>query len=118
LNPRQSWLRLRLLKNPWVLRAIEQADAHFIPFTQATPQGLSRSSTPGLQTEAASAENIEADNQLLKQLSAAIIDITALEAQVLTIWNEELCMMLPESAEESDGLGVPANAEGESHLGY
>jgi len=26
-------------------------------------------------------------------------------------------MMLPESAEESDGLGVPANAEGESHSG-
>ena len=82
-----------------------------------TPQGLSRSSTPGPQTEAASAENIEVDNQLLKQFTAAIIDITTLEAQALTLWNEELCMMLPESAEESDGLSVPANAEGESHSG-
>ena len=106
---------MRLLKNPWVLRAIERAGAQFIPFTQTTPQGLSRSSTPGPQTEAASAESIEADNQLLKQFSAAIVDIMTLEAQVLTLWNEELCMMLPESAEESDGLGVPANAEGKSH---
>jgi len=117
LNPRQSLLQLRLLKNLWVLRAIEQAGAQSIPFTQATPQGLSRSSTPGPQTEVASAENIEADNQLLKQFSAAIIDITTLEVQVLTLWNEELCMMLPESAEDPDGLGVPANAEGESHSG-
>lgn len=80
---------------------------------QATPQGLSRSSTPGPQTEAASAESVEADNQLLKQFSAAIVDITALEAQVLGLWNEELCIMLPESAEESEWSDVPANADGE-----
>ncbi|KAF9650191.1 COG complex component [Thelephora ganbajun] len=76
-----------------------------------TPQGLSRSSTPGPQAEAASAESIEADNQLLKQFSAVIIDIATLETQVLTLWNEELCMMLPESAEGTEGSGVPANAE-------
>ena len=86
--------------------------------SQATPQGLSRSSTPGTQTEAASAESIEADNQLLKQFSAAIIDITTLEAQVLNLWNEELCMMLPESAEESEGSDFPADVEGEYYSGY
>src|ERR1700753_4227923 len=78
-----------------------------------TPQGVSRSSTPGPQTEVAPAENVEADNQLLKQFSAAIIDIAALEAQVLTLWNEELCMMLPESGEESEGSDVLASAEGQ-----
>ena len=66
------------------------------------------------QTEAASAESIEADDQLLKQFSAAIIDITTLEAQVMSLWNEELCMMLPESTEEPEGADVHANAEGES----
>ena len=81
------------------------------------PQGLSRSSTPALQTEAASAESIEADNQLLKQFSAAVIDIATLEAQVSTFWNEELCMMLPESTEESDGSDVPVNVEGGCHSG-
>lgn len=74
-----------------------------------TPQGLSRSSTPGPQTEAPSAESIEVDNQLLKQFSAAIIDVKALEAQVSTFWNDELCMMLPESV-ESEKSDVPADA--------
>ena len=81
-------------------------------FTQTTLQGLSRSSTPGPQTEAASAESVEADNQSLKQFSAAIIDITALEVELSTLWNEELCIMLPEPAEESGRSDVPANAEG------
>lgn len=87
---------------------------HSTVFTQATPQGLSRSSTPGPQTEAASAESIEADNLLLKQFSAAIIDIATLEARILTFWNEELCMMLPESVEGPEGSDVPAHAEGET----
>lgn len=60
----------------------------------------------------ASAESMEADNQLLKQFSAGIIDITALEAQVSSLWNEELCMMLPEHTEDSERSGVSANAEG------
>jgi hypothetical protein len=55
---------------------------------------------------------MEADNQSLKHFSAAIIDITTLETQVSNLWNEELCMMLPESAEETEGLDVPANTEG------
>jgi hypothetical protein len=99
------------------LHAIKKSPAYSIPFTQATPQGLSRSSTPGPQTEAVSTESIEADNQLLKQFSAAIIDIKALEAQVSTLWKEELCMMLPESTDESERPDVPASTEGESHSG-
>lgn len=89
----------------------------FVSSAQTTPQGLSRSSTPGPQTETTSTESIEADNQLLKQFSAAIIDITALEAQVSTLWNEELCMMLPESTEESERSNVPVDAEGVFHPG-
>lgn len=79
-----------------------------------TPQGLSRSSTPGPQTEAPSAESIEADSQLLKQFSAAVIDVKALEAQVSAFWNDELCMMLPESV-ESEKSDVPADAGGMFH---
>lgn len=56
---------------------------------------------------------MEADNLSLRQFSAAIIDITTLEAQASTLWNEELCMMLPESVEESERSDVPAHADGE-----
>jgi hypothetical protein len=49
----------------------------------------------------------------LKQFSAAIIDIAALETRVSVLWNEELCMMLPESSKESEKSDIPANAEGE-----
>lgn len=46
---------------------------------------------PAPTTEATSFESIEADNQLLKQLSAAIIDATAPEAQMSTLWDDESC---------------------------
>lgn len=32
---------------------------------------------------------------------------------MLALWNEQLCMMLPEAAEESEGFDGPANADGE-----
>jgi hypothetical protein len=50
---------------------------------------------------------------LLKQFSAAIIDIRTLEAQVSTLWNEELSMMLPESTDGSEGSDILANVDGE-----
>lgn len=49
-----------------------------------------------------SAETFDVDNALLKQFATAIVDILAVEGQMMMIWNEELSIMLPESPESDD----------------
>jgi conserved oligomeric Golgi complex subunit 2 len=73
---------------------------------------IARSSTPVPPTEVASAETIDADNALLKQFAAAIIDIVAIERHVMKLWNEELSMMLPNDSEPSMSTRVHEDAEG------
>lgn len=67
-----------------------------------------RSSTPIPTSEPPSAENTAADDAILQQYAAAIVDIKAMRTNVLTIWLEEISMMLPEMSDTggSGGDGV------------
>lgn len=65
-----------------------------------------RASTPILATEPPSAESTAADDAVLRQYAAAIVDIKAMRTNVATIWREEISMMLPEmSATGGSGSG-------------
>jgi hypothetical protein len=45
------------------------------------------------------------DDAILRQYAAAIVDIKAVRMNVLTIWREEISMMLPEMSDSgSDGV--------------
>ncbi|KAH7914152.1 oligomeric golgi complex component, COG2-domain-containing protein [Hygrophoropsis aurantiaca] len=68
-----------------------------------TPSSLSRTATPVPPSDASSTESAVADEPLLKQLSAALVDIKALTSHTWTLWREEISMMLPEiSGAEED----------------
>jgi hypothetical protein len=43
-----------------------------------------------------------ADAQILRQLAIAILDVNAMQKQMITLWQQELSMMLPEDNESSD----------------
>jgi hypothetical protein len=60
-----------------------------------------RPSTP-LPVPEATAESTAADATLLRQFAAAVVDIRAMESQVMTLWQEEVGMMLPQGAGTAD----------------
>lgn len=71
-----------------------------------------RAVSPNIPTEAATAENVAADEALLIQLATAITDIKAFESQIWKLWREEVHLLLPEAENldgESDG---PPSFEG------
>ncbi|KAJ3515241.1 hypothetical protein NLJ89_g1880 [Agrocybe chaxingu] len=69
---------------------------------------IPRAATPLSASEAPSAETFAADDALLRQSSAAIVDIRVLEHNMLTLWRQVISMMMPDSEEEElqteDGL--------------
>ncbi|CCL98683.1 uncharacterized protein FIBRA_00685 [Fibroporia radiculosa] len=96
LSRYKTWLDASLPQfeaPPKIAAAVAAEKYSTIP---GSPASLSRAATPSLPTEAASAEATAADELLLQQFSTAIIDIRALEAQMIKLWREELSMMLPE----------------------
>ncbi|KAJ6625598.1 oligomeric golgi complex component, COG2-domain-containing protein [Mycena sp. CBHHK59/15] len=64
------------------------------PISAAT---IPRSSTP---VETPSAESVAADDSLLRQYAAIILDVKGMHMNVLTLWHEEISIMLPEAASE------------------
>ncbi|KAF8893790.1 oligomeric golgi complex component, COG2-domain-containing protein [Infundibulicybe gibba] len=64
--------------------------------TQVSPAPNTRSATPTPVAET-SGEGTAADDHLLRQCAAAIVDIKALQSNMMTIWHEEISLMLPES---------------------
>jgi hypothetical protein len=50
-----------------------------------------------------SAEINAAHDKILLQCVAAIVDITSMQPQVLTLWREDISMMLPESPADDAG---------------
>lgn len=76
----------------------------------ATPPTITRASTPVPAGEASSAENVAADEATLRQFAVAITDIQAMKSQVLTLWREEISMMLPDMSDVED----PALPEGKT----
>ncbi|GLB37458.1 putative protein with domain of unknown function (DUF3510) [Lyophyllum shimeji] len=67
----------------------------------------SRSSTPSLTPEPSSAETTAVDDSILRQNVAVIVDVKAMRTNVLTIWREEISLMLPNAPDfaedETDG---------------
>ncbi|KAH7926725.1 COG complex component [Leucogyrophana mollusca] len=63
----------------------------------STPSSLSRAATPAPPSETTNAETSATDEPLLRQFSAAIVDIKAMVSLVWALWREEVSMMLPET---------------------
>lgn len=80
--------------------------------TPGSPANLPRAATPNLPTEAASPESTAVDEISLQQFSTAIIDIKAMDAEVVKLWREELSVMMPESID--DGSDENIGPEGAS----
>ncbi|TRM69862.1 oligomeric golgi complex component, COG2-domain-containing protein [Schizophyllum amplum] len=59
-----------------------------------SPSG--RASTPAPPTEAPSAESIAADDAVLRHCSIAMVDIRTMEVNVMSVWQEQISMLLPE----------------------
>ena len=55
-----------------------------------------RASTP--VPDLPSVESVAADDALLKQYSAVIIDIKIIETNTLTLWHQVITMMIPETS--------------------
>jgi hypothetical protein len=63
---------------------------------------LSRAGTPAPPSEPPSAENNAADDEVLRQLAAVILDLKQLQTHTLAIWHEEISMMLPDMSDFRD----------------
>jgi hypothetical protein len=50
-------------------------------------------------TDPPSAETTAADDVILRQYTAAIVDIRAMRVNVLTLWRDEISMMLPDMSD-------------------
>ncbi|CAA7261620.1 unnamed protein product [Cyclocybe aegerita] len=61
---------------------------------------IPRAETPVSASEVPSAETVAADDALLRQSSAAIVDIRVLEHNMLTLWRQVISMMMPDSDDE------------------
>jgi hypothetical protein len=54
-----------------------------------------------------SAEINAAHDRILLQCAAAIVDVTSMQPQVLTLWREDISMMLPESpADDAEDISL------------
>ncbi|KAF9816755.1 hypothetical protein IEO21_03917 [Rhodonia placenta] len=79
--------------------------------TPGSPANLPRAATPNLPTEAASPESTAVDEISLQQFSTAIIDIKAMDAEVVKLWREELSVMMPESIDDGSDENIGPEAE-------
>jgi hypothetical protein len=77
---------------------------------------LSRASTPAPPSEAPSVESNAADDALLRQLAAVIVDLNQLRSHILAMWRDEISMMLPDTSSAEDPENV--KAEGKMFLFY
>lgn len=66
----------------------------------STSPNIPRAPTP--VPDMPSVENVAADDALLKQYSAIIIDIKVLETNMLTLWHQVITMMMPETSHIED----------------
>ncbi|KAJ3724542.1 oligomeric golgi complex component, COG2-domain-containing protein [Lentinula raphanica] len=83
------------------------------PFTSANPintgkisEANSRVPTPGLP-ERHSIDASSTDESLLIKYVSLIADIKTLQSSMMTLWNEEICVLLPESEEEEENDDEP-----------
>ncbi|KAJ7497349.1 COG complex component [Mycena latifolia] len=65
--------------------------------TEKVAASAGRSSTP---VDSPSTESVAADDDILRQYATIILDVRAMHMSVLTLWQEEISMMLPDAAGE------------------
>jgi hypothetical protein len=63
-------------------------------------------------TDPPSAESTAADDAILRQYTAAIVDIRAMRVNVLTLWRDEVSMMLPDMSDFAGGGYDGATSQG------
>ncbi|KAJ6593950.1 oligomeric golgi complex component, COG2-domain-containing protein [Mycena capillaripes] len=78
-------------------------DDKTVPPTEKVAASAARSSTP---VDSPSAESMAADDSILRQYATIILDVRSMHLNLLTLWQEEISMMLPDAAAEER-----ANAE-------
>ncbi|KAG6820743.1 hypothetical protein H0H93_012389 [Arthromyces matolae] len=84
----------------WLDKCVSKGDTA----DKASSPTQNRASTPVQAHDTLSTENTAADDSTLRQNVAMMVDIKALRTHVLTLWREEISMMLPEiSDSETDG---------------
>ena len=71
---------------------------HYREQTLTSPNAT-RSATP-VSSVGASADKIATDDALLRQYSAALVDIRAMETNALRLWRQVIGMMMPDTDEE------------------
>jgi len=71
---------------------------HYREQTLTSPNAT-RSATP-VSSVGASADKIATDDALLRQYSAALVDIRAMETNTLRLWRQIIGMMMPDTDEE------------------
>ena len=66
--------------------------------------GLLRAATPNPGGESSSVETTKADNDSLRRCASIISDLRAMEKRVLSLWQDEISVLLPHETEigESD----------------
>ncbi|KAF8161129.1 COG complex component [Crassisporium funariophilum] len=72
------------------------------PQDKTGTQNIPRSSTPVSAPEITSAENDAAEDALLRQYSAATIDIKLLETNTTTLWRQTISMMMSDTSDTQD----------------
>ncbi|KAF5386227.1 hypothetical protein D9615_002234 [Tricholomella constricta] len=102
LSRYKTWLD-QILSKP---EATSKYSAGLVSDKNPGSPSQSRSSTPFV-AEPSSVETTIADDAILRQNVAVIVDIEAMRTNVSTIWREEISMMLPEASDaaedENDG---------------
>ncbi|KAG5650522.1 hypothetical protein H0H81_011940 [Sphagnurus paluster] len=97
LSRYKTWLDQTLAK-PETLHSSVSVTSERV---MATPS-QTRSSTPVLPTEATSTETTAADDSILRHNVAVMVDIKAMQTNVLTLWQEEISIMLPEVPDSAE----------------
>ncbi|KAJ7096272.1 oligomeric golgi complex component, COG2-domain-containing protein [Mycena epipterygia] len=65
--------------------------------TEKVTASAARSSTP---VDTPSAESVAADDSILRQYATIILDVRAMHMNILTLWQEEISIMLPDAGPE------------------
>ncbi|KAF5370825.1 hypothetical protein D9758_001986 [Tetrapyrgos nigripes] len=79
-----------------------KAAASTMPGSDRVSATISRSSTPAPPSDSTTTENHAADDITLRQHAAVLVDIKVMQSSVLSLWNEEISMMLPDISEPLD----------------
>ncbi|KAG6895375.1 hypothetical protein C0992_001582 [Termitomyces sp. T32_za158] len=96
LSRYKAWLNQTVLRN----EAIPKLSNPPIVDKNASSPSQTRASTPVQAQESSSSETIAIEDATLQQNVAVIVDIKALRTHLMTLWREEISMMVPETFDD------------------